>query len=148
MVIAANCRQRRKARSHTRVYTRPPARVSKIALTAVARYHIRHLVDLASPLFLFHPIADRSVLLRARAHTHTHVHSYALTPDHPLFPRLSLATKEVSVVANVVSQLRHMSRRAFDAINSIYFMILEKIGGAKIERVLRKGLAKLERILQ
>lgn len=57
LTIAANCRQRRQRRSNTHSHIRKrirtaAVRISKMALAALARYHIGHLVDLVSSLSL------------------------------------------------------------------------------------------------
>lgn len=117
--MIANCRQRRKARSRT--YARVRACVSKMALTAVAGYHIGHLVDLASLLSLSiylsrsysfsvsQPARSAPSSCTPRIYIYIYIYARALTlgpPSRQSFPRLSLATKEVSAVANVVPRLR------------------------------------------
>lgn len=99
-----------------RVRVRAYACASKMALTAVAGYHIGHLVDLASLLSVSPDRPDR-FCPPVRSHKHTYTHSYMQTQHHITLTLAGLslslsslptsftrarATKEVSAVANVV----------------------------------------------
>lgn len=91
LTIAANCRQRRKRRSNAHSRTRKririaAVRISKMALAAVARYHIGHLVDLVSSLSLslrlsvpLLVVSDHSVPLSS--------YTIALHPSHVFHSR-------------------------------------------------------------
>lgn len=72
--------------------------IHEIALSADVGYHIGYLVDLASLLCL-------SFLFSfSFAYESAKLSMCSLTICSPLFPRLSLPTKEVSTIANVVSR--------------------------------------------
>lgn len=94
--------------------------VSKMALVAVAGYHIGHLVDLVSPLPLFLSLSVSPGPRSLRPPELTHHRT-------PPLPRLLLATKEVSAVANVVPQRSsHREKRDRRDLDSIYLAILRK----------------------
>lgn len=98
-----------------------PVRVSKIALTAVAGYHIGHLADLASPLPLSHPVPDRSVLLHTHTHTRAPVHTHrTLTPGPPSLPSHVFHSRQKRFRLSPMSFPGFVTpRRALDAIRFI-----------------------------